>query len=201
MLQVRLPLAVRMSALRPLARWSAFLLAGVLLPACSALYVSGAAGSVSTDVSSLDSPAFDGDVDDSDSAWSAGVGVSLSKYLSLEFNYADLGEISWEGIYAGAPISGMVEITGITVAAVAHLPLGERFELLAMGGVFAWEYDGFEIESGVRTPDEDAGVDTMYGAGIQARLIGSLSARLEYNHVELDVEDTDIVFFRLLYSF
>lgn len=201
MLQVRPSPLVRTSLTRLLARWSGALLTAALLPACSALYVSGAVGSVSTEVNSLDSPHFDGDVDDSDSAWSAGVGVSLFKYLSLEFNYVDMGEITWDGIYNGAPINGMVEITGITVAAVGHLPLGKRFELLAMGGAFVWEYGGFEVESGISTPDEDAGVDAMYGVGIQARLIGSLSARLEYNRVELADEESDILFLRLLYSF
>lgn len=161
----------------------------------------GGAGPATYDSSTDSASQFDGDVDDSDTALTFGVGYTVHPNLSLELAYTDFGELTYDGTWNGTPIEGAVESTGVSLAAVGHYPLNETFGLVGTLGVLAWQAEDDENFGGVDMTYDDDGTDPFYGAGVQATIGGHLGARLDYTFYEIWDEDVETILLTLLYYF
>ena len=81
--------------------------------------------------------------DDSDTAWQGIVGYRFTPWFGLELGWQDLGKAqtfysvrSISGFSPGpAQINGEYGVRDVNLAAVVTWPIGDRFELLARGGI------------------------------------------------------------------
>jgi OOP family OmpA-OmpF porin len=97
----------------------------------------------------------DADVDrsgfDDDTAFKLFGGYKSGGPLAVEAAYVDLGEFDGRG--------AEFDVDGFQLAALGHLPLGEKFSLFGKGGVYFWDSDA----SGA---GDDDGTDITFGFGV-----------------------------------
>jgi len=156
----------------------------------------GGINSVSSESSSLDA---------SDFSWSVFGGFRFTKNFALEVSYVDLGRTSYQrqitGIWihgvtipppASFPlVSGTGEVTldsaGLAVKALVAAPLGERFDVHANLGVFAYKTDmhasGSVTTGGISRFDRSADDDSQalsIGVGFGYRFYGPWTVNLDW---------------------
>lgn len=83
--------------------------------------------------------------DDSDTSWSIFAGYSFSRYFSVEAGYVDLGVREYRSSGTADPLGPVdsapvtfnadFEASGLTLAGIGRLPLGEKLDLHASVGV------------------------------------------------------------------
>lgn len=75
-------------------------------------------------------------LDDTGSAWSAQVGYRWGSHVAAEVSYVDFGKTQYRAEPAGLAQEDSIRYlnSGVTLAALGMLPLGERFDLYARGG-------------------------------------------------------------------
>jgi OmpA-OmpF porin, OOP family len=111
--------------------------------------------------------------DDADTAGKIFGGYQFSKNFDIELGYADLGQAKAGG--------STFEAKGVELAGVGMLPIGERFSLLARGGLFHWKVD--------TTGSANAsGTDLTYGFGLRFDFNRDFSIRGEWQRYK-DVGD------------
>jgi opacity protein-like surface antigen len=130
------------------------------------------------------------EVDNGDTAWSIGAGYRFSRYFAAEIEYLDLGTTEYTEHYTFDPLSyvdiGQIthtytsSMTGLSVSALASLPLGKDFALFLRGGALFADREvhiPFTLGSG----DNTFG-DTLWlaGAGVDWSLSPHWALRAEY---------------------
>ncbi|WP_286240447.1 outer membrane beta-barrel protein [Neptuniibacter halophilus] len=149
--------------------------------------------------------------DDTDSAFSLGVGFQYNEYLAVELGYLDLGEASFS---TNAPVSGTVggssvtldgsldlDATGFFLGLRGNYALNDAFTLFGRAGLLNWESDltlaGTATIDGVAytgsfSGEAADGTDPYLGLGVEYNFNENLSAKLQYNRYFLDFEGEDL---------
>lgn len=134
---------------------------------------------------------FDGTgIDDSDTGFKVFGGYDFNKNFAVEISYVDFGEASIED--AGDSLS--VGVTALTAAAVGRIPLNETFSLYGKLGFASYDVKvdfnaaGFGSGSG-----SDSDSDLIYGVGGAMSFGGNFEARLEYEAINVDGGDVNML--------
>ncbi|WP_448550450.1 porin family protein [Thalassotalea fusca] len=184
-------------------------------------YLGGFVGQSKFDVSKTDLglPASV-DLDDSGTAFKVIAGYQISEHFAIEGGYADLGELSFgmNEQYAEPNWSYDVdvkvtgELNGFLVNLVGKLPLNDATHLYAKIGAFSWDGKVTTTYSGVETHNDqsftisqsgsesDDGTDVFYGVGIGYK-IDNFMLRAEFEKMDSDGEDTDVISIGATYHF
>lgn len=150
-------------------------------------------------------------VDERDASFSAALGYTFNRYVSVELSYADLGEATITrvtnfnfGTPLVAPQTLRVnqELSAETLAltVLGTYPLSERWSLFGRGGYGHSESD-IDVRAGFTAPgstptrfsqDFDSD-DFVVGAGVGYRLSSRWSLRLDYERIfEAGAEQVDV---------
>jgi opacity protein-like surface antigen len=159
----------------------------------------------------LAAPVSSSDLDESDTAFSAAVGYTFNRYLSVELSYADLGELTSSSVTSFGSIDPTLMPTSfrvtqklaaetIAISVLGTLPLSERWSLFARGGYGFSESDlkvraAFSIPGSTATQFEQDfdSEDFVVGAGVGFRLSTRWSLRADYERVfEAGAEALDV---------
>lgn len=108
--------------------------------------------------------------DDSDLAWKIYGGLEVNEYISMEFGYADMGEVEYTGAQTGTR-----EVAGVTMHLLGTYALSPNFSLLASGGLNILSTD---VKGTVAAEDTD--VAWSFGLGAQYNFTKSLGLRVEW---------------------
>lgn len=150
-------------------------------------------------------------VDDTDTAYSLGIGYRFNDNFSAELGYADLGETTAS---TDAPISGSVygsdvtidgdlevDATGFFYGVRGDLPVSESVNLFARLGLLHWQSD-FDMSgtvtidgvsySGNASAELDSGTDPYLGLGADYSFNDNVSVNAQWNRYMLDVADEDL---------
>lgn len=131
-------------------------------------------------------------LDKTDTGWKAYLGYRFNPFFALEAGYADLGQATFDTTIVDAPppfdafvpfpIRATATADGILLSGVLHLPLTERFSLLAKAGAFRWQAEFKERVPGfgTRVSRTERETDAAYGAGVEFGFTEALRARLEF---------------------
>jgi opacity protein-like surface antigen len=175
-----------------------FIVAGVLVLAFfsdtvvaqSGFYVYGSFGNTDTDVSlgGLNR------VDDDNSSYALGAGYALTRNVSLEGAYQDIGSHNGEtdcppGLTCLViPVSARADLTGISLSLIGSIPLTDRLDVYGKFGFVSWDVDFKGISSAFDT----SGEDLYYGAGLRWSIDDHWKIFAEYGRVELDLDTASI---------
>jgi hypothetical protein len=144
-------------------------------------YLGGSVGQSSYSVGEFSSDDFDGD----GTGYKAFAGGRFLTFLGIEGAYVDFGDIEGDASGQGADYES--NVNGVTLQAVAYLPLGIA-DVFVKGGLFDWEVDLTSTISGVSETVSGDGSDLVYGAGVQFRIKSfAIRAEIEY----FDVKSAD----------
>lgn len=138
----------------------------------SGMYVGGAYGQ---------SRVNDSDFDDDNEALKAFIGGKFNNYIGLELAGNDYGKAEDNGSSS--------DLTGITLALMLYLPLGDGFELFAKGGQLWWEDDVRILNTFDDTLD---GEEVFYGLGMNINFTDALSLRIEMERYEVELSQSEI---------
>ncbi len=108
--------------------------------------------------------------DDSDLAWKIYGGLEVNEYISMEFGYADMGEVEYTGAQTGTR-----EVAGVTMHVVGTYALTPNFSLLASGGL---NFLSTDVKGTVAAEDTD--VAWSFGLGAQYNFTKSVGLRMEW---------------------
>lgn len=108
--------------------------------------------------------------DDSDLAWKIYGGLEVNEYISMEFGYADMGEVEYTGAQTGTR-----EVDGVTMRLLGTYALSPNFSLLASGGLNILQAD---VKGSTIADDTD--VAWSFGLGAQYKLTESVGLRVEW---------------------
>src|SRR5262245_3839454 len=148
------------------------------------LYFGGGVGSAGLDQSNVD---FSGN----DNGWKAIVGWRIFKFLAVEGNYVDFGNVK-DDVTGGTDLE--VATTGYDLSALGIIPFGGHFEVFGRFGYVSW--DATVKRSGTTFDSNEDGEDAVYGLGAAFRLGESLQIRVEYEKfgAEANGETVDVDF-------
>jgi hypothetical protein len=152
------------------------------------IYVGLSAGSIEASVNKDTANNLTEDFNGSDAAYKAILGIRPLNWLGAEVSYMDLGKVDSGALAADS--------TGVSVYAVGFVSVLPMVDLFAKGGVVNWKS---KITSGSSELFSEDGTDPAYGAGLIVHF-GSLSARAEYEHFEID-DSANLVSLGLTWTF
>jgi len=178
----------------------------------SKFYAGGSLSQSSVDISAgdLDDGSFtSGTADNTDKGWKGLVGFRLFKFLAIEADKIDVGEVAVDAVsdgmgtmFAAGDVRVTRDLDGYRLGALASLPIGKRFSVFARFGYFEW--DSVTAYSNNGTPigtDTDSDTDEFYGAGVGWKFRGGTTLRVEYESMTLDDTDIDIASVGLVFGF
>ncbi len=154
----------------------------ILLPAHAAEQEFYLGASIGENYIEEDNVLFGEDFDDEDTGFKAFGGYQFHRNFAVEANYTVFGDT--EDNIAG--IDTEVEFDSFGVSLVGIAPIADRFDLFGKLGFAYW--DARVKASGFGSDDED-GTDLSYGLGARFNFNEQVSARLEYEGI--DVDDLD----------
>ena len=126
-------------------------------------------------------------------------GIGFGANFAAELAYHDFGTTSC--CSPGYGDLGFVRNgDGISASALALWPI-HRFRLFARAGLLWWDVDGSNLTIAGRYPYSDTGVDLFFGVGTDLAVWRRLRVRLEWDHFEIDGDDTDAVSVGALWRF
>lgn len=136
-------------------------------------------------------------LDDGPTAFGAAVGYLFSPYVGIEAGYVTLGTAKYRALVnvdPGAPFARTtadvrqeISAKGITLGLSAFVPIGDRFDVHARGGLFLAQTK-FAAAIGIAgdTPDLEHETnhsrDGWYGYGVAVRLVDDLQLTVDYTH-------------------
>jgi len=134
------------------------------------------------------------DIEGSDLAVRAFVGLRLHRYLAIEAGWVDIGEIDAlvPAITADAQLTQVpttVETTGWEATAVGIWPVNRDFEVFGKVGLISWDSDLTAGGAGAAGAD---GQDLAYGIGADYIGTGRLRFRIEGMVYDLDGFDESV---------
>jgi opacity protein-like surface antigen len=116
-------------------------------------------------------------------------GHSFNRYFAAELAYIDAGNL--RDRIDGIDVT--VESTGIVAAVLAKLPLGDYFSVFAKLG-YAFYEEKVSLRLGdLRDSKTNSADDPLYGIGGEFRLGQRFKLRAEYEVVDIDNADFDMV--------
>jgi len=142
---------------------------------------------------------FDGTgIDDSDTGFKIFGGYDFNPNIAVEVSYLDLGEAS--ASEAGDSLS--VGVTALTASAVGRLPLSDMFALYGKLGYASYDVNvDFNIAGFGSGSGSDSDSDLIYGVGGALSFGGNFEARLEYEAINVDGGDLNMISIGGLYRF
>ena len=121
-----------------------------------------------------------GTVDESSTGYKVFAGFQLHRFVAAEVAYVDLGKLSYEGSFGGAPVTdGKLTLRGFNLAALGTLPMGERFTVFGKVGVFAWTSEASDTTGGTAFSHKTTGHGPSLGLGAIYAVIPPLAIRVE----------------------
>ncbi len=121
--------------------------------------------------------------DDSSTAFKALAGYQLNEHVSLEGSFVTLDDYEAYNPFVIDTQRAVADGRGFNAVAVLTMPLTDRFDLRARGGVLFWKADT-ELAS-----IESSGNDLSFGLGVSFRVNETLGIRLDYDALNFgDVE-------------
>ena len=145
-----------------------------------------------------DGSALSSSVSNDDTGWKLFGGYAYNRYISLEFAYIDLGEVSIDATsdgngvaFAPGSVKAAIESSGFSMAVVAAMPVNDKIELHAKLGYFAWSADQ-SLRNSAFDPVATSidGSDPSIGLGASYRLSDKYSIRVEYEKFT-DIDEVD----------
>lgn len=135
--------------------------------------------------------AFDGTgIDDSDTGFKVFGGYDFNQNFGVEVSYVDFGEASISD--AGDSLS--VGVSALTASAVGRLPVSDMFTLFGKLGFASYDVDvDFNIAGLGSGSGSDSDSDLIYGVGGALRFGGAFEARLEYEAINVDGGDVNMI--------
>ena len=130
-----------------------------------------------------------GSCDDNDTSWRVFGGYQINKWFGVELGYADLGNVSASGTFAGTPFTANASATTIELVGVGTFPINEQFGVFGKLGAHRWDLDVSTTVAGTPFSRSGTGTDLTYGVGLQVNITKNISARLEWQRYN-DVGDT-----------
>ena len=120
-----------------------------------------------------------GDFEDENDLLGVGLGYQFNPVLGAEAEYIDFGN------FGNDRVEG--KLKGLSVAATARLPLSNSFAVYGKAGVFAsaLDVDAFNEDE---TYDD---ISPFVGAGVDFRVTPRLSAFAEYDHYNVEIDESD----------
>ena len=125
----------------------------------------------------------------SDTAFKLFAGYSFNRYFATELTYVDAGSPNERIGNASVEISA----SGFLAAAIAKLPLGERFALFGkLGYAFYDSRASLQVGSS-RISEKESDQDFAYGVGASLYLGSHFALRVEYENVDIPDGEFSIV--------
>jgi opacity protein-like surface antigen len=123
----------------------------------------------------------DSDFDDDNEFGQLYAGYQILPFLGIKASYYDFGE------YGNAFANADTEATSI--ALTGRIPVSDAFALYAEFGPMWWETD---VNVGPFSGNYD-GKDLRFGTGFSFALTPNLDLQAEYNWIDVDLDDSDLV--------
>ena len=143
-----------------------------------------------------------GTVDESSTGYKLYAGYQMLRYLAAEAAYVDLGKLSYEGTFAGAPITdGRLKLRGFDLSALATLPVGERLRLFAKAGLFFWQTEASDSGGGAGFSAKTSGRKPSVGLGASYLVYGPLAVRIEAESFQFGDQHAQLVSAGLAFNF
>jgi OOP family OmpA-OmpF porin len=131
-----------------------------------------------------------GQVDGKDTGYKIYGGFQFHKNLAGELSYVDLGQLTYQGNFAGLPVTnGRINVTGLNFALLGIAPVSETFSVLVKVGFFGWEADGRDVTGNVPFQQTTHGADISFGLGLRLDFTKNLSARIEYENFKINSDN------------
>ena len=133
--------------------------------------------------------------EDTDTSVSLFGGYGFNRHFALELGYMDLGEgTSDTQLIAGgrgATVNGRISVTGVYLAGIGKLLIGERASLFAKVGVFEGDAESHVSVSvsGLPVDANDAsgsGSELLYGFGVDFSASERVGVRLLFERIDTD---------------
>jgi OOP family OmpA-OmpF porin len=149
----------------------------------------------------LSDDAFDNsgiDIDDTDTGFKIFGGYSFNDNFAVELSWFDLGEVT--GRDAGDSFS--VGVSGLNASAVGRLPLSETFSLFGKLGFASYDLDAHVNLAGIGSgSDSQSETDLTYGVGGALSFGGQWEVRLEWEAINVDNGDANMLSVGGMYRF
>jgi OOP family OmpA-OmpF porin len=143
-----------------------------------------------------------GRVDGKDGAFKLFGGYQFNPNFALEAAFVDLGDVSYSGSFAGAPVTGgRIQNSGVNLSAVGVVPLGQRFVLFGKVGMFLWYSEATDVTGGFGFRSEEDGADLSVGLGASVAIGQKVSLRAEWERFDMSNVDVDLVTLGFAYRF
>lgn len=127
-------------------------------------------------------------VDDTDTAYKLQFGYQFTPYFAVEAGYADLGKMTYSAAFTSGSANASAKATGITVAALGILPIGNDFSLFAKLGTIDAKV---ETDVSATGPGGSASANRSstrwrpnYGLGAAYSVNKSIGIRAEYERFD-----------------
>jgi OmpA-OmpF porin, OOP family len=141
--------------------------------------------------------------DDSDNGLKVFGGYSFNEYFAIEASYFDFGEANGT---IEDPDFGDIDfstgVTGLSAAAVGRIPAGEMFSVFGKVG-----FASYDVEIDVSVPGFGSGssseseTDLVYGVGGALSFAERFEARVEYEVLNVEDGDVNMISLSGLYRF
>jgi OOP family OmpA-OmpF porin len=164
------------------------------------LYVGAGFGASKIDDDGFDDAGID--FDDSDIGFKVFGGYSFNQNFAIEASYFDLGEASGSFEDIVGTVNFDVGVSGFNVSAVGVLPLSDMFSLFGKLGYASYDLDAHASVTGVGSgSDSSSESDMTYGAGASLAFAERFEARLEFEAINVDGGDANLISLSGLYRF
>lgn len=111
------------------------------------------------------------------SSFEVTAGSRLSRHLSVEMSFINLGSVDWY------PADAQYNVSGLNVALKASLPIAPDVDIYSKLGLFAWEA---EVEYDSFTEPTSHGQDGNLGLGLSWYIADELDFNVEYKTFDFE---------------
>jgi opacity protein-like surface antigen len=138
-----------------------------------------------------------GEFKGSDTAFKVNGGYSFNEYLSIELAYVDAG--TQTDTVGAQRIEN--ESSGVIASALLSLPLSEWIAVFGKLGYAFYDSEATGRVGDVVIRENDGGEDFAYGFGVEIAVPGGLGLRAEYETVDVNEGDFDILSAGVIFRF
>ena len=143
-----------------------------------------------------------GSVDESSTGFKIFGSYQFHRYIGAEAAYVDLGKLSYEGSFAGVPVTGgKFKLSGIDLSALGIVPLSARSMVFAKAGLFVWRAEASDTWAGSAFSSNTSGNDLSLGLGASFTMTGALALRAEIEDFRFAGHHARLLSLGLAYGF